>query len=322
MVMIAGFLGILTVFIKTNPVVKIVAIGGFVNCFFSFAPFLSFVSYFSLIAACYFYILCTKIKDWKPVILSLQSLLFLHICIILLQCFGKDPVLNFGMEKPEYVGIVGQTMQSASMIIVLCAFLISFSRLNILIPLIIAFPCSSAWALFCGFAGWLAFVSKKYRPTIRFFAPIALCIFIVFALCTDKFARNINKVGRTGVWAKSISLANQRPLTGYGIGSFKFLFPIKSEMPTSKPWRTAHNFIMQTYFEAGFLAVILAVVAFSALCVKLYTLNLINCFAGLIMIGLDSMVHFPDRMIQAVLILIAFLAFCDFKIRERVYGRQ
>lgn len=321
MVMLAGFLGILTVFMKTNPIVKIVAVGGFVNCFFSFAPFLSFVSYFSLIAACYFYILCSHVTDWRPVIKSLQALLILHSVVIFFQVIGKDPVLNFGLEKAEYMGVVGQTMQSASMIVILCAFLISFSRFNVIIPIIIAFPCNSAWALLCGFAGWMAFVSKKYRPSLKLFAPIAICIFLIFALITGKFAHNFNKIGRVGVWAKSMSLANQRPLTGYGIGSFKFLFPIKSDMPTSKPWRTAHNSVVQIYFEAGILAAILMVGTFAFLAIKLYALNLINCFAGLVMIGLDSLVHFPDRMIQAVLILIAFFAFCEFKIRERSYGR-
>src|ERR1700734_1582224 len=42
MVLTAGFAGIYTIFIKTNVMVKIIAVGTFIDCFFSAAPYISF----------------------------------------------------------------------------------------------------------------------------------------------------------------------------------------------------------------------------------------------------------------------------------------
>src|ERR1700674_4212273 len=62
MIAISGFLGFLTLFIKTNWYVRIIAIGGFINCFFSSIPYLSFTAYVLLVGCCYFYIVCERIN--------------------------------------------------------------------------------------------------------------------------------------------------------------------------------------------------------------------------------------------------------------------
>ena len=55
MIVIAGFLGVFTLFIKTSWPVRVIAIVGFIHCFFSAIPYVSFTSYVSLVACCYFY---------------------------------------------------------------------------------------------------------------------------------------------------------------------------------------------------------------------------------------------------------------------------
>ena len=322
MVLVSGFFGFLTLFINTNLVVKIVAVGGFINCFLAFSPFLAFVSYFSLIAVCYFFILCTKIKDWSPVFKCLLAILFLNVLMLTMQGFGRDPINNFGMTYADYIVLIGQSMQTASMFVVLSAFLISCSRLNLIFSLLASVICLSVWGVACGFAGWLSIAFNESKKKALIILAVAGIVFVAFGVSQHKFERNLSNLGRAGVWAKAIELANQRPLTGWGIGSFKYIFPIKSNMPTSFPWKTAHNFFIQLYFEAGFLSIVLAVTGIAILLSKLIGLGLINCVAGLVMIIANSLVHFPDRQIQTVLILVAFVAYCIFMIKERNHGCQ
>src|SRR5437899_251467 len=79
MILISGFLGFLTLFLPISKVVKAIAISGFINCFFSCAPYISFTSYVSLILCLYFYILCTAIKDWSWIIKALKAILCLNL---------------------------------------------------------------------------------------------------------------------------------------------------------------------------------------------------------------------------------------------------
>lgn len=317
LVLFAGLLAFLTLMIETNFFIRSIAIGSFVNCFFSVAPFYSFISFLSLIGACYFYILCRKIDDWGFVFKMLQAILFLNIFLIFVQIIHKDTLLSFGATTSAYSGVIGNTMQTGSMIIVLTAFLISSSRLNILVPVIVSFPCVTAWTLFCGIIGWFVFLFKECRKEASIFLAVMLIVFVAFSTYKEKFAQNISHIGRTGVWARTVELGNQRPLTGWGIGSYKYVFPPLCNIPTGLPWRTAHNSFVQLYFEAGIVGVLFFAYTIFALGKKLLSLNLINCFAGLIMIVLDSFVHFPERMLQAVFIIVAFVAFCEFKIKEK-----
>lgn len=313
----AGFLALLTIFIKTNHFVRFVAIAGYLNCFFSAAPFYSFISYFSLIGACYFYILCTQIKDWKPVFKTLQALIFLNVLFIVLQAFHKDALLSFGATNTAYSGIIGNTMQTGSMLVVLAAFLLSSSRIYLLIPMAASFACASVWTLLAGGIGWFVFIYREGKKQAFIYLAILVIVFTVFAVAKEKFTQNIHAQGRTGTWINSIELANQRAATGWGIGTYKYLYDPLSKIKIVYPWRTAHNSLVQIYFEGGFYFLLFTVGTFIFLCHRLLKNNLIKCFAGLVMIGTDSLVHFPERMLQAVFIIVAFLAYCEFKIMEK-----
>ena len=317
MATIAGFLAVLTIFIKTNHFVRFVALAGYLNCFFSAAPFYSFTAYFSLIAACYFYMLCESIRDWKPIFKTLEALIFLNVLFITLQFFHKDTLLSFGETNNLYAGIIGNKMQTASMLVILTAFLISYKRIYILVPMALSFYCGSLWALLTCGIGWAIFVYRKAKKQALVILSILLVVFCGLGIYKGKFSNNLKDIGRIGTWTRTIDLANQRAVTGWGIGTFKYIYEPLNKVKSWEIWKTAHNSFVQIYFEGGFYFFLFTVGTFIFLAYNLINNNLISCFVGLCMLGLDSLVHFPERMLQAVFIIVAFFAFCSFKIMEK-----
>ncbi|TNF81475.1 MAG: O-antigen ligase domain-containing protein, partial [Acidobacteria bacterium] len=62
--------------------------------------------------------------------------------------------------------------------------------------------------------------------------------------------------GRTLVWANSLELATERPLLGWGLGSFSPVYDHKDQWwwPPPRPiWLTAHNLYLMLAFERGVL---------------------------------------------------------------------
>jgi hypothetical protein len=322
MATISGFLGILTIFIRTNHFIRFIAVAGYLNCFFSVAPFYSFTAYFLLIGACYFYILCLQITNWKPIFRTLEALVILNVLFIILQAFHKDTLLSFGETNTLYAGVIGNKMQTASMLVVLTAFLVSYRRIYILVPMAASFYCGSLWALLTCGAGWVIFIYKETKKQALVVFILILAVFLGLGIAKGKFSHNLKDVGRLGTWARSIELSNQRALTGWGLGTFKYVYEPLNKIKTWEIWKTAHNTFVQIYFECGFYFLLFSV---GAVCFLGYTLikkGLTNCFVGLSMMGLDSLVHFPERMLQAVFIIIAFFAFCEFKITEKINASQ
>ena len=126
MIVISGFLGFLTLFINTNIFIKILSIGGFFNCFFSCVPHECFTSYISLLACCYFYILCSKVKNWNLIYKTVLCIVIYNLFFMSMQFFGKDSLLNFSMGKNivEH-GILGSRMELESFLLICLVILLA-----------------------------------------------------------------------------------------------------------------------------------------------------------------------------------------------------
>lgn len=316
MVCIAGFLGFFTFFIKTSPVVRFIAIAGFINCFFSCAPYISFTAYVSLIGCCYFYILCTRVEDWSVIFKAAQAVVFLNILLLLFATLHKDSLMNFGFNQTEQFGVVGQHMLMGSFSVVIAAFLLSFNRMNILFPFIVSIACVATWSFFAATIGLFCMIVKR-NVKHAFIVLLLLCMaFTGWAFKEYKFGANMYfKSGRIGAWTRTLELSFQHPLTGWGIGTYKDVFPAISRM-NCIPYRTAHNFIVQLIFEVGYPFVLIILVSLTAFILRLIRHKLYPQAAGIIMVTCDAMVHFPDRMIQCVLIIVALLAYCEVSLRR------
>ena len=273
--LLAGFLGFYTLFLRVNVFVKIIAIGGFLNCFFSAAPFLSFSSYLILIASCYFYILLTKIKNWTFVFNILFTLLLLNCFLMLMQSINRDSLLNFGLDKGVICwGIIANRMQFQSFLIILFALLIQKFRKKTLAPITLS--------------GVLYTV---------LYGGIKLHIYGSFLV-------------RLTCWKATITLAMRHPITGWGIGSYRYVFPALSKsIVRGQVFASAHNDWLQVLFETGFPGLIVMISIFGILFYKAIQTRKWLLVTGLLMVCYDLSVHFPMREVQCIPILIVFLAY-------------
>lgn len=316
-----AYAGVYTLFIKTDWYVKVIALWSLALCFLCGSPLEALTSYASIIICCYLYILCTKIKDWTVIWKSLQALLFLNVILVVMQATGHDTLLNFGLgHSLTGYGIIGQHMQMGSFSIVLSAVLLPFSLWNLLFPFFIAFFCNSAWTLLTAGLGVFLLIRSISVKGARIFGIVALGAALIYALYTGKIDSNFGpENGRWTVWMQSLKWAWKHPWVGWGAGTYKLLFPSFYVMPQHEiPYKTAHNWIIQMIFEMGYPFTIFMIGLIWNLGIKLYERRKVFCLIGLVMILCDAEVHFPDRMLQTVGIIICFLAYCSRQAREHI----
>ena len=280
MIVISGFLGFLTLFLNTNIFIKILSIGGFINCFFSCVPHECFTSYISLLSCCYFYILCSNVKDWNLIYKTVLCIVIYNLFFMTMQFFGKDSLLNFSMGKNivEH-GILGSRMELESFL---------------LICLVLLLAIKGSW---------------------KIMALMALSLIIMLCIYKDSPTPILHNplTSRIPVWLATIKLSNQHPFLGWGIGSYKFMFFPLSGLHTF-PWKQAHNDFLQILFETGYAGLVFSLTALGVLIYKLR--KNITLLIGLGLIFVDMSIHFPFRVGNTVLILICFLAYCETKIKE------
>ena len=276
----AGFAGLLLSFTKIHIFVKVLAIGGFINCFFSCAPLFSFTSYISLLACCYFYLLCTKIIDWKFVFNILFAILIFEGLFLSIQFFGKDTLLNFSYGGKSCWGTVGNKMQLESFLIILSALLIQKINWKIGLGLVILA------ILFTSLYG----IQNHIWQSLMYRLP---------------------------VWEKTIHLANIHPFSGWGISTYKIAFPVLGKSSyIGAPFLHTHNDWLQVLFETGYIGFAFMVTVFGFVFWKLWVHSKMILLLGLLMISLDMCVHFPMRMLQCVPLIILFLAYCEKEIKN------
>lgn len=310
--MISGAAGVFTLFIETNVIVRVIAIGGFINCFFSVIPYVSFSSYVSLILCCYLYIMASRIRQWDIIFKSIQAVVILDFILFMMQAIHHDPLLNFGMKDIEHFGTLGQHMQMGSFGIIISALLINFTMANFITAFIYAIFCKSSWAFVCAGVGLAVNLFKNQKI-------ISVMIIVFFVLGAFVWAQREHKVdsisGRIPVWQQTIRLCNKHPFRGWGIGTYKDVFFPLSNLHCYA-WREAHNFIFQMAFETGYVATGCLLFALGCLWMALLKARLWVCLSGLAMILTDGLVHFPDRMLQTVPMIVIFLAYCSFRLRK------
>jgi len=210
-------------------------------------------------------------------------LVIFNLFFVGVQIINQDSLLNWGLKNNAVFGTVRNPMQLKSLIIVALAFLIAYKKPKLI---------RSKWLLSLIMIG---------------------AIFYFF----------YHRVGYTFIhirleaWKEAIRIYLLHPFSGWGISSFKFIFPALSHQAAFNKegtWLQAHNDWLQILFETGLFGFIL---------VSGYMVNLINKIKGLpfLLIGLglitlDMCVHFPLHMISTVLIIIAFLAYCEREVRS------
>lgn len=322
MVLIAGFLGVLTLFLRTNWFVRIIAVGGFINCFFSCGAYLSFTTYILLVMSCYFYIICSRIEDWELIFNALKSILILNIVMLFMQITGHDNLLNFGTPALTYhntddtrIGIIGQHMQMSSFSVILSSLLMTVSPWVIIFPIIVSILCHSFWGILSSVVGGLLYLGFRNRTLALRLGLVFFILLFGYAIKNDKISQATAVSGRLPVWSKTIHFSNQHPFVGWGIGTYKNIFPQISHTGAI-PYAQAHNCWLEFAFEIGYLGLLFYLALFLSTAFRLFGVGAISLFSGLAMIACDMIGHFPTRQIQCIPLIILFFAYCDSCIRR------
>ena len=274
--LLCGFLSLYFVFTKANIFLKILLPYLFLNCFLSAASWISMTSFVWVTVAAYFYLLCLEIEDWEPVFKTAGCILAVELLLFVLGALGKDSLYNFGQAHIVCIGSVGNTMQFKSLIIILVAILIQ--RFDI----------------------------RKYLPmTYVTLGLVAFCYFFLHHVGPSFMSY------RGPVWVKAITLAAKHPFVGYGLGTFKALFPslAHGHYECEGQWCAAHSFPIQMLFEIGQIGYIILAAYFISL--------LKNCrgvlLLGVLLVGFTLLFHFPDREPSTALLIILFISLIERK---------
>jgi len=145
-----------------------------------------------------------------------------------------------------------------------------------------------------------------------FIIILAIALPILFAYKTGDF-RVFSISGHGPVWKETAQLIVKNPV-GYGIGTYKMLFQylcsqkVKAQLPKKMKWGRAHNSWLQMPFEVGVFGFLLFLGWLSSIAIKVKDPVKQT---GLIILATNMMTAFPERMVQSVLILLMFLAYCS-----------
>lgn len=260
------FMGFLIVSINKAPVTAI-ALGSFdISGFWVWKPFLQLFVYFLLL-------LVVSSMEWnartcKAYFMVMAWCGFIMAGYVVLQKFGFD---QFFYQKPESVvlltsnptliGTMGQPTLVApflAMCIIPAIYLKNW--IFSIVMLAALFMINSEVASFAVVVAILTFVTAK-NP-IAFGTVLAICVLIAVLMLSflrqDDHRKHFNDNGRLSVWSTIVNdlkepFSAQDPrrfsLTGFGIGSFEYLFHAKHH----SEWRQAHNEYLELLYCVGFI---------------------------------------------------------------------
>lgn len=325
MVFISGFLSILFFNFKVNVFLKMFLLWCFIGCFVSKAPYLCFTMYWSLTICAYYYLGCRSIKDFSPVKKVVQALFLFLVLLIIMQNFGLDTLLNFNHKDTIILGTIGNKQILATYVCVLAPFLIS-NPLNWILLFIIVCITKSAGGILAILTGLGYYAWRKYRLG----KYILICFVMIGIFTTWRLGKFdvFMTYGRFPVWKKTIELTLKHP-QGYGVGCNKLLFPVLCGdiLPTrgadeavweydntygkGLAWRRTHNTFLQILFETG-IPGFLFFMGWIGSIVWGARKDIIKS-TGLVILLTIMFPHFPVRLTQAVLILLMYCAYCEYK---------
>lgn len=254
-------------FIAPMPSIKLVGIN--VSNFWSWKPTLDILTFSFMIFA----IASHKfsINDIMKIVKTICWSGFCMAAYVCLQRFDMDQFFLRSVDlthgpTASYSGFIGNPTLVAPYIAMTIPFMI-FNKSYWMIPVAIAgvvFPDSiMAYAgLFGGTAFLIASKNKKYFISTIIFSVITFSLISGAYLKSPKFRENFNDHERFKIWkiiakdiknpiAKDINVSY--PLTGRGLGSFKFVHHVEHE----NSFHQAHNEYLEMAYNMGVMGLFL-----------------------------------------------------------------
>jgi hypothetical protein len=322
--------------------IKALSVYLFISCFLSQAPAFSFNAYILLIATLYFFLACKK-SDYEVILNMVQAVFWFELLIAVAQHTGHDTLMNWGAgfkldkmgdiikdtidmtQSRVYLGTVFQQMRLASLFAVMSPLLLLKSRWYIIpigITCILFGTLGYTLAVASGVFFFSVFLLEGKRKYFFIFCAFVFCVICVVRSWSHVRVEIIE--GRLPVWRIVIRswfyetwqhhnqtgvFSLHHFLFGHGMDTFLPLFRVYKHDPNS--FNEAHNDWLQLAWETGIIGFGL----FSFYCVwllkRLYERKEFYLISGLLIISVNMFFAFPWRMTQTVLMMVAYVAYCE-----------
>jgi O-antigen ligase len=203
-------------------------------------------------------------------------------------------------------------MMAGTFLTVLTAALVPISPMFMLLPVALFFYVHSHWMVVSALSGALVYLLSRNKA-VALALVLAMALFALYN--AGEVRGNLKSPdNRLSVWKQTVKFANQHPVTGWGMGTYPYIFPgLSKNFVPGQAYASAHNDWLQSAFDLGYTGLAFIVAAFITLFHRLKKAKAYGALAGLTMIAVVMCAHFPLRMPQCVPITIVFLAFCERK---------
>lgn len=176
----------------------------------------------------------------------------------------------------------------------------------------------TAWVGVSAVAIAAVLLRARLRPTmLRWAGAVIGGILIVLwltgglAVVASRLLNTFTVAIRTETWSSAFALWLERPLTGWGPGSFPAVFRFTQQLPAfPEPGTDAQNLVVQVLLESGLLGLIALLVAGAALAIGIrrHTQRSHYAVAGLAIVALMSLTDLPSSFPVLFVIGIAWAA--------------
>jgi len=204
------------------------------------------------------------------------------------QMAGFDPIQKYhSWADHRPVAFFGQhTLYAPVAATCFAAALLQRKFIFAALLLVPAFLIDSSFSYLSFGVAVLAFLVKEFKwKALIAPALLVVCLFIMKKVMYDSYTELYNPRGRFSVWSQTVDLANKRMAFGYGVSTFKQIYPvfqnpqarfasgIKDEALTPKQlafmkeaekmaiesgyFFNPHNEYLNVYFEGGLLGLFL-----------------------------------------------------------------
>lgn len=334
-VTVCGMFGMLLVTKKIHLSLKLLAVYLFALCFISQCPYLSFNSYF-IIVPCFYTFYWLQKSDFNVVINFIEAAFWLEVVLTIFQLMGHDTLMNFDRSEKVFLGTVMQYMRFASVLAIMSPFLLIKSKwyaIPLVILCVISKSSTFALALISGVGTWgfLTF-GKRIRWIVLIGILILVSLYLVYdwgsfrgAVIPSNGGRLISWINVVQTWIMDTSKDLSYPMLegpinwrwvffGHGTDTFLPLFPIYKH--DINPFPQAHNDWLQLGWETGLIGLGLILWYVVQLIRKLYRYGEYEYVSGAVCISVVMFFAFPMRMTQSILLIVAYLAFCQTRINK------
>jgi O-antigen ligase len=284
---------------------------------------LSLLNMMDIIFAGLFYLLLHHLDlNRKTIYKTLCFIALFQASYVILQKLGLDQFFTrtgtgTGPNNLKVCSTVGTWANEAlvSWLIVFCSpFFLAFKELRFKIGYLVCFIavlCTKVTTGIVGFVLGFLFILWNRNKKIALGALVFISIISSIAIYSGKFDYFITDSHRFEVWKRAITIAKEMPITGFGPGSFRAIFPERNlDLIHEGAWVQAHNEYIQTFFEQGIigLGIILGLVFTTILSFVRRRRGLIS-FTCLLTSMFISFLGFPFHLAQGAIVILALVLY-------------